>query len=226
MSASDNLEAIWAAPFGDALDALDALMAQHGRVFLIGAGCSKCAGLPLMEELTAKVLDSGVLDADTTAILKGIQVSFTGASGPNIEDYLSEIIDLLAIAERRSERGATDNQVFIKDKQYSGQQLRESAEKIKRTISDIIECRDKKIDVAVHREIRKSGSPPDSTRQTDALVAWIISASTTTRFLKIPSRLREFLSQMVWMAESPDGGTLQFLSVTGSRRGSSNCTAP
>ena len=92
-----------------------------------------------MEELTAKVLDSGVLDADTTAILKRIQVSFTGASGPNIEDYLSEIIDLLAIAERRSERGATDNQVFIKGKEYSGQQLRESAEKIKRTISDIIE---------------------------------------------------------------------------------------
>ena len=94
MSASDNLEAIWAAPFGDALDALGALMAQHGRVFLIGAGCSKCAGLPLMEELTAKVLDSGELDAGTTDILKGIQDSFTGASGPNIEDYLSEIIDL------------------------------------------------------------------------------------------------------------------------------------
>jgi len=226
MSASDNLEAIWAAPFGDALDALDALMAQHGRVFLIGAGCSKCAGLPLMEELTAKVLDSGVLDADTTAILKGIQVSFTGASGPNIEDYLSEIIDLLAIAERRSERGATDNQVFIKDKQYSGQQLRESAEKIKRTISDIIECRDKKIDVAVHREFVKAVHRPIRPGKQTALVAWIISASTTTRFLKIPSRLREFLSQMVWMAESPDGGTLQFLSVTGSRRGSSNCTAP
>ncbi|WP_158269679.1 hypothetical protein [Desulfonatronum sp. SC1] len=29
MSASDNLESILAAPFGDALDALDALMAQH-----------------------------------------------------------------------------------------------------------------------------------------------------------------------------------------------------
>lgn len=103
MSASDNLEPVWAAPFGDALDALDALMAQHGRVFLIGAGCSKCAGLPLMEELTAKVLDSGVLDADTTDILNGIQDRFIGASGPNIEDYLSEIIDLLAIAERRTE---------------------------------------------------------------------------------------------------------------------------
>ena len=46
MSVPDNLETIWAAPFRDALEALDALMAQHGRVFLIGAGCSKCAGLP------------------------------------------------------------------------------------------------------------------------------------------------------------------------------------
>jgi hypothetical protein len=169
MSASDNLEAIWAAPFGDALDALGALMAQHGRVFLIGAGCSKCAGLPLMEELTAKVLDSGELDAGTTDILKGIQDSFTGASGPNIEDYLSEIIDLLAIAERRTERGATDNQISIKNKQYSGQQLRESAEKIKRTISGIIERGDTKIDVAVHREFVKAVHRPIRPGKTDSL---------------------------------------------------------
>jgi len=160
MSAPDNLEAIWAVPFVEALDALDALMAQHGRVFLVGAGCSKCAGLPLMEELTTNVLNSGGLDADTTNILKGIQDSFTGASGPNIEDYLSEIIDLLAIAERRVERGATDNQVFIKEKQYAGPQLREAAEKIKRTISDIIECKDKKIDITVHREFVKAVHRP------------------------------------------------------------------
>lgn len=160
MSAPDNLEAIWAVPFVEALDALDALMAQHGRVFLVGAGCSKCAGLPLMEELTTNVLNSGDLDADTTNILKGIQDSFTGASGPNIEDYLSEIIDLLAIAERRVERGATDNQVFIKEKQYAGPQLREAAEKIKRTISDIIECKDKKIDITVHREFVKAVHRP------------------------------------------------------------------
>ena len=32
MNASDNLESIWASPLGDALDALDALMAQHGSI--------------------------------------------------------------------------------------------------------------------------------------------------------------------------------------------------
>jgi hypothetical protein len=169
MNNADSFDSLRKANFHDALNALDALMAQHGRVFLIGAGCSKCAGLPLMEELTSKVLYSGVLDADTIDILKGIQDSFTGASGPNIEDYLSEIIDLLAIAERRAERGATDNQVFIKGKQYSGQKLRESTEKIKRTISDIIECGDKKIEVAVHREFVKAVHRPIRPGKTDGL---------------------------------------------------------
>lgn len=169
MSAPDNLEGIWAGPFGDALDRLDALMAQNGRVFLIGAGCSKCAGLPLMEELTAKVLDSSVPDGYAIEILKGIQDSFKGANGPNIEDCLSEIIDLLAIAERRNERGATENQVFIKEKQYSGPQLREAAEKIKFAIADIIESSGKKIDVAIHREFVKAVHRPIRPGKTDGL---------------------------------------------------------
>ena len=32
--------------FSTALNELDDLLAQSGNVFLIGAGCSKCAGLP------------------------------------------------------------------------------------------------------------------------------------------------------------------------------------
>ncbi|TLS68128.1 hypothetical protein FEF65_03790 [Mariprofundus erugo] len=169
MGSPDNLDTILEAPFHEALEALDALMAQNGKVFLLGAGCSKCAGLPLMEELTAKVLGRDGLDVDTSDILKGIQKSFAGASGPNIEDYLSEIVDLLAIAERRAERGATDKQVSINGKKYSGQQLRESAEKIKRTISDIIECDGDKIDVAVHREFVKAVHRPMRPGKLDAL---------------------------------------------------------
>lgn len=156
----DDLSSLNKEPLREAFEKLDSLMAQNGRVFLIGAGCSKCAGLPLMEELTDKVLDSDVLDDDTADILKGIQNSFDGAIGPNIEDYLSEIIDLLAIAERRADRGATDNQVFIKGKQYSGQQLREAVEKIKHSISEIIECNEKKIDVTIHREFIKAVHRP------------------------------------------------------------------
>ncbi len=169
MSVPDNLDAIFEPPFRDALGDLHDLMTQIGRVFLIGAGCSKCAGLPLMGELTTKLLDNGALDADTTDIIKRIQDSFTGSSKQNIEDYLSEIIDFLAIAERRAERGATDNCVLIKDKKYSGQQLRESAEKIKRSISSIIECEDNKVDVAVHREFVKAVHRPIRPGKTDNL---------------------------------------------------------
>ncbi len=170
MSAPDNLDAIWDSPqFVEAYETLDALLAQHGKVFLIGAGCSKCAGLPLMGELTTKVLEIGVLSDDTTEILKGIQDGFTGASGPDIEDYLSEIIDLLAIAERRAGRGASDDQITIKSKQYSRQQLRESAEEIKRTISAIIERNDEKIDVAVHRKFVKAVHRPIRPGKTDNL---------------------------------------------------------
>lgn len=161
MSAADNLDAIWATPqFVEALDALDSLMAQDGKVFLIGAGCSKCAGLPLMEELTTKVMEIGELSDNTTEILQGIQDGFTGACSPDIEDYLSEIIDLLAIAERRTERRASDDQITIKDKRYSDQQLRETAEEIKRTISNIIERSDEKLDIAVHRKFVKAVHRP------------------------------------------------------------------
>ena len=170
MNAPDNLEAIWATPqFVEALETLDSLMTQHGKVFLIGAGCSKCAGLPLMEKLTAEVLESGVLDEDTTKVLNGIRDGFTGASGPNIEDYLSEITDLLAIAERREERGANDVQVSIKDKRYTAQQLRESSEKIKRAISKIIECNDEKLEIAVHRKFVKAVHRPVRPGKSDGL---------------------------------------------------------
>lgn len=170
MSAPDCLEAIWANhQFAEAKDTLDALMTQNGKVFLLGAGCSKCAGLPLMEELTVKVLESGELDEDTKEILRGIQDGFTGASGPDIEDYLGEITDLLAIVERREERGANDDEVSIKDKRYSGKQLRESADKIKNAISKIIERDDEGVDIAVHRKFVKAVHRPVRPGKSDGL---------------------------------------------------------
>jgi hypothetical protein len=156
----DNLELIFISPFCDALNTLEELLSQHGRVFLIGAGCSKCAGLPLMEELTNTVFKNNILDTDTKNILNKIKDSFSGSHCQNIEDYLSEIIDMLAIAERRIERGATDNQVFIKDTKYSGQQLREATEKIKYAISNIIEYKNREIDIETHRKFVKAVHRP------------------------------------------------------------------
>ncbi len=160
MSSSDNFEAIKTAPFCDAIEKLDEFMIQDRKVFLIGAGCSKCAGLPLIGELTNKVLKNGALAPKTQNIFEEIQTSLTDKSHLfNIEDYLSEIIDLLSIAERRAKRGAGDNQV-INGKPYSAQQLRESVEEIKQTISTIIEHNDEKINLTTHQEFVKAVHRP------------------------------------------------------------------
>ena len=55
----DDLSSLKEPAFATALNDLDDLLTQSGKAFLIGAGCSKCAGLPLMEELTIKSLASG-----------------------------------------------------------------------------------------------------------------------------------------------------------------------
>ena len=97
----DDLTELKKAAFATALNELEDLLTQSGKAFLIGAGCSKCAGLPLTAELTKKTLASALLDATTKIILTAIEALFSGAKTANIEDYLSELVDLVAIAERR-----------------------------------------------------------------------------------------------------------------------------
>lgn len=161
MSKLDDLNVVLDAPFREPLDKfLDEFMGHSGRVFLIGAGCSKCAGLPLMEELTQKVLDEVASDPTTSKILKGIQAGFSGAKRSDIEDYLSEIIDFLAVSERREQCEATDTKILIQRKKYSGQQLREATEKIKQTIANIITCGGEEVDISVHRKFVKAVHRP------------------------------------------------------------------
>ena len=107
MPTPDDLSPLKAKPFSDAVNKLEELMTQSGRAFLLGAGCSHCAGLPLTAQLTNDALASTELDTNTKEILTAIQGNFAGAKDPNIEDYLSELVDLLAIADRRTLRGAT-----------------------------------------------------------------------------------------------------------------------
>ncbi|OGA71229.1 MAG: hypothetical protein A3G81_30570, partial [Betaproteobacteria bacterium RIFCSPLOWO2_12_FULL_65_14] len=118
-----------------------------GRAFLLGAGCSKCAGLPLTAELTQEVLGSNALDDTTKVILAAIRDLFAGATDANIEDYLSELIDLLAIAERRTARGATQKEVPLGGTSYSEAPLLAAADQIKRGIAGIIE---KKVSIETH----------------------------------------------------------------------------
>lgn len=136
---ADDLSVLKQPTFETALNDWDDLMTQSGRAFLIGAGCSKCAGLPLTAELTSKSLASSTLDATTKEILAAIQAQFAGASTANIEDFLSELVDLLAIAERRGNRGATSNTAALVGKDYTGKQLQDAVDQIKRAIAEEID---------------------------------------------------------------------------------------
>ncbi|MBU1413741.1 SIR2 family protein [Myxococcota bacterium] len=154
---TEDLSPLKAKPFTDAVDKLEELMTQNGRAFLLGAGCSKCAGLPLTAELTLEVLRSHNLDESSKEILTAIQTNFAGASFQNIEDYLSELVDLLAIADRRNTRSASKNEIDLGGKQYSAEALRNATEQIKRAIAEVI---DKDVCIKTHWEFVKSVHRP------------------------------------------------------------------
>lgn len=135
----DDLSPLKEPAFVTALNDLDDLLTQSDKAFLIGAGCSKCAGLPLMAELTAKTLASSKLSATTRTILTAIQGLFAGANAANIEDYLSELVDLVAIAERRGVRGATTHTATLDAVDYTAKQLKDSVDEIKAVIADVID---------------------------------------------------------------------------------------
>lgn len=149
MTVPDDLSALREKPFADAVVKCEELLAQSGRAFLIGAGCSKCAGLPLTAELTQEALRSNALDDTTKALLAAIRDLFVGAADATIEDYLSELIDLLAITERRTSRGATQKEVTLGGVSYSEALLRAAADQIKKGIAGVIE---KKVSMETHQD--------------------------------------------------------------------------
>ena len=157
MTTQDDLSVLRESPFSDAVEKFEELLVQSGRAFLIGAGCSKCAGLPLTAELTKIAIESDELDATSKAILAAIKKLFDGATGSHIEDYLSELVDLLAIAERRVERGAALAQVPIDGTFYSYEQLRAAGEQIKLSISKAI---DKQVEIKTHRAFVRAVHQP------------------------------------------------------------------
>ena len=169
----DDLTPLQEPAFATALNDLDDLLTQSGKVFMIGAGCSICAGLPLTTELTAKTLASTRLDATTNTNLTVIVGLFVGAKAANIEDYLSELVDLVAIAERRGVRGATTNTASLNGVEYTAKQLKDAVDQIKQSIAEVIEVDVKmechwKFIQAVHRPSRPGRSI--ATRPVDYLI--------------------------------------------------------
>ncbi|MBU2623590.1 MAG: SIR2 family protein [Proteobacteria bacterium] len=153
----DDLSVLRPTLLAEAVAKLEELMTQSGRAFLVGAGCSKCAGLPLTTELTEEVLQSPLIDTSSKQILQALQSQFAGATDANIEDYLSDLIDLLSIAERRSLRNATKNDIELNGQAYTADQLRGTTEQIKIAIATIL---DKLIDIKIHWQFIKAVHRP------------------------------------------------------------------
>jgi len=146
---TDDFAPLRVAPFADAIKKFEELMTQGRRAFLLGAGASKCAGLPLMGELTRDALASARLMPPDRAILSALVANFAGANNANIEDYLSELVDLLAIAERRTNRAASARVIEIGGEYYGDAVLRETVLRIKEAIFDVLSLQ---VDLETHRE--------------------------------------------------------------------------
>ena len=149
MTHSDELSMLTQDPYSKAVAAYTELINNcDALTFLMGAGCSKSAGLPLTGELTDLVLSSCELDRDSKSILQEIASIFSNNNDSHIEHYLSELVDLLTIAERRSDLRVKEDDILIRHKRYDARKLRNASNQIKRGIAQVI---NKKVNITNHR---------------------------------------------------------------------------
>jgi len=132
------LQVFKAANLTPTVEEMIALFSQSKLNFLIGAGCSRCANLPLMEELTTKVFEELKGEGSAAKILNCIIEQYDGAEGCTIEDYMSELVDLTAIAERRQFKKSKTENVLIGQEAFTLDDLTGALQKVKQAIERII----------------------------------------------------------------------------------------
>ena len=126
------------------------LLSQSRLAFLLGAGCSLKAGLPLMPKLTEEVLGHDKIGEENKRTpQRSLQVVLRRKVA-TIEDYMSEIVDLLSIAERRIQRGATNTKISVGDQESDSAELQTALDEIKQAVSSAIG--DKEVDVTTHQQ--------------------------------------------------------------------------
>ncbi len=147
---SNDLTVFSSPELKDIVQDMRELLSQSHLAFLLGAGCSKKAGLPLMPQLTDEVLGHEKIGVETKKLLDRVRELFSGAESATIEDYMSEIVDLLSIAERRSRRGAMQFKVAVGGQEKDAVELQNALDEIKQAISSSIG--DKEVDVTTHQQ--------------------------------------------------------------------------
>ena len=147
---SEDLTLFSSPELKDVVQDMRDLLSQSRLAFLLGAGCSLKAGLPLMPELTEKVLGHAKIGEGTKGLLNEVRKLFSGATDATIEDYMSEIVDLLSIAERRTQRGATKSKISVGDQTRDSAELQTALDEIKQAVCSAIGG--KEVDVTTHQQ--------------------------------------------------------------------------
>ncbi len=130
------------------------LFSQSNLAFLLGAGCSKIAKLPLMDGLTDQVKTHNGLSDQTKYLLNTMENNFAGGKACTIEDFLSELIDYYSITSRRQFRGATATSLKIGTRDFSPNDLEDALKELKGAISIIIGDID--VDSTTHQQFVKA----------------------------------------------------------------------
>ncbi|MHC1623889.1 MAG: SIR2 family protein [Candidatus Methanospirareceae archaeon] len=147
---SDDLTLFSSPELKDIVQDMRDLLSQSRLAFLLGAGCSLEAGLPLMPQLTEEVLVHDKIGEETQELLNEVLKMFSGAKRATIEDYMSEIVDLLSIAERRAQRGATKSKVSVGSQERGSAELQAALDEIKEAVSSAIG--DKEVNATTHQQ--------------------------------------------------------------------------
>jgi len=147
---SEDLTLFSSPEIKDIVQDMRELLSQSRLAFLLGAGCSKKAGLPLMPELTKEILVHDKIGKKTKKLLDTVRKLFSGAEDATIEDFMSEIVDLLSIAERRTQRGATQSKISVGDQERSSAELQDALDEIKQAVSSSIGG--KEVDATTHQQ--------------------------------------------------------------------------
>ncbi len=147
---TDNLTIFSSPELKDVVQDMRDLLSQSRLAFLLGAGCSKNAGLPLMPELTKEVLGHDKIGEETKKLLDTVRNLFSGAEDATIEDFMSEIVDFLSIAERRTQRGAMQSKISVGDIIRSSAELQDALDEIKQAVSSSIG--DKEVNATTHQQ--------------------------------------------------------------------------
>ncbi len=169
---ADDLSIFFSPDYKDILADLRDLLSQNRIAFLLGAGSSQAAGLPLMPELTTRVVQGSAANDNSKKVFESIITNYSDSHQATIEDYMSELVDYLSIAHRRISRGVDLAKIAIGTDEFKLTDLAESLAQIKIAIVDSL--RDEQIEISYHRQFIRAIHSSLQAGKSDRIVHYFV----------------------------------------------------